>query len=114
MSFAASGTLAVPVVEPAGITITAPLDKVTVRSLSGTWVRVAVYTSTPPASVMVGVALRLRTDSLGVLVLAITLALVDWPPGISRVVCPAELIPAVGKPMVGSTRPAVASSITKL
>ncbi|MNZ93217.1 hypothetical protein D3C78_1122750 [compost metagenome] len=110
--------MTVPVVEPAGITITAPLDKVTVRSLSGTWVRVAVYTSTPPASVMVGVALRLRTDSLGVLVLvlvlAITLALADWPPGISRVVCPAELIPAVGKPMVGSTRPAVASSTTKL
>ncbi|MNT79121.1 hypothetical protein D3C86_1942290 [compost metagenome] len=79
-----------------------------------------MYTSTPPASVMVGVALRLRTDSLGelalalALTLALTLALVDWLPGISRVVCPAGLIPAVGKPMVGSTRPAVASSITTL
>ena len=42
LSFGASGTLTLPVVEPAGITITAPLDRVMVRSLRGAWVRFAV------------------------------------------------------------------------
>ncbi|MNM97738.1 hypothetical protein D3C81_1102510 [compost metagenome] len=110
MSFGASGTLTVPVVAPAGITITAPLDRVMVRSVSGAWVRVAVYTSTPPASVMDGVALRLRVESRKALVVVS----VVWPPVMFCAACPPALMPAVGKPMVGSTRPAVASSITKL
>ncbi len=110
VSFGASGTLTVPVVAPAGMTMTAPLDRVIVRSVSGAWVRVAVYTSTPPASVMVGVALRLRVESRSALVVVSVVR----PPVVSCATCPAELMPAVGKPMVGSTRPAVASSMTKL
>ena len=42
LSFGARGTLTVPVSWPDGIVITAPLDKVMVRSLVEAWVTVAV------------------------------------------------------------------------
>ena len=41
-SLAGNGTLMLPLVCPAAIRMTAPLDKVTLRSLSGAWVMVAV------------------------------------------------------------------------
>ncbi|CRM61624.1 hypothetical protein [Pseudomonas sp. 31 R 17] len=62
LSLGARGTLTVPVSWPDGMVITAPLDRVMVRSLVPAWVTVAVYVSTPPASVMLGVALRLRVE----------------------------------------------------